>query len=184
MEFKVTPSPGKVMLVVFLDSRAGGGVLTARFQKLGENVNSATYCDFVLKLRDAIRRKLPGQLVRGALLHHDNAKPHTALATRERIQELQWELLEHPHHSPDWAPSDFLLFDPLKKRLGGRRFADDEEVETEVWKWLRQQSKDFYAAGFDALEKQWDTCISVGGGYVQARVSHVLRFISFCEPID
>jgi hypothetical protein len=33
----------------------------------------------------------------------------------------------------------------------GKRFADDEEVETEVQKWLRQQSKDFYVAGFDAL---------------------------------
>jgi hypothetical protein len=49
----------------------------------------------------------------------------------------------------------------------GNRFADDEEVETEVWKWLRQQSKDFYAAGFDALVKRWDKCISVGGGYVE-----------------
>jgi hypothetical protein len=28
-------------------------------------------------------------------------------------------------------------------------FADVEEVETVVWKWLRQQSKDFYAAGFE-----------------------------------
>jgi hypothetical protein len=36
----------------------------------------------------------------------------------------------------------------------------------EVRKWLRQQSKDFYAAGFDALVKRWNTCISVGGGYV------------------
>jgi hypothetical protein len=36
---------------------------------------------------------------------------------------------------------------------GGKRFAEDEEVETEVWKWLRQQSKDFYAAGFDAVVK-------------------------------
>jgi hypothetical protein len=36
---------------------------------------------------------------------------------------------------------------------GGIRFADDKEVETEVWKWLRQQSKDFYAVGFDALVK-------------------------------
>jgi hypothetical protein len=49
----------------------------------------------------------------------------------------------------------------------GKRFADDEGVETEVRKWLRQQSKDFYAAGFDALVKRWDNCISVGGGYVQ-----------------
>jgi hypothetical protein len=27
--------------------------------------------------------------------------------------------------------------------------------------------KDFYAAGFDALGKQWDRCIGVGGGYVE-----------------
>jgi hypothetical protein len=51
--------------------------------------------------------------------------------------------------------------------LGGKRFADDEEVETEVRKWLRQQSKFVYAAGFDALVKRWDSCISVGGGYVE-----------------
>jgi hypothetical protein len=49
----------------------------------------------------------------------------------------------------------------------GKLFADDEEVETDVWKWLRQQSKDFYAAGFDALVNQWDKCITAGGGYVQ-----------------
>jgi hypothetical protein len=37
----------------------------------------------------------------------------------------------------------------------------------QVWKWLRQQSKDFYAAGFDALGKRWNKCISVGGRYVE-----------------
>jgi hypothetical protein len=50
--------------------------------------------------------------------------------------------------------------------LGGKRFADDEEVETGVRKWLRQQSKGFYAAG-DALVKRWGKCINVGGGYVE-----------------
>jgi hypothetical protein len=35
--------------------------------------------------------------------------------------------------------------------LGNKLFSDDEEVEAEIGKWLRQQSKDFYAAGFDAL---------------------------------
>jgi hypothetical protein len=55
-------------------------------------------------------------------------------------------------------------------------------------KWLRQQSKDFYAADFDALVKRWVKCISVGGGYVekqmfffQVRISHILRFISTCD---
>jgi hypothetical protein len=70
--------------------------------------------------------------------------------------------------------------------MGGKRLADEEEVETEVRKWLRQQSKDFYAAGFDALIKRWDMCINVGGGYVvicffKVQISHVLRFISICD---
>jgi hypothetical protein len=38
-------------------------------------------------------------------------------------------------------------------------FADDEEVR----KWVRQQSNDFYAVGFDSLIK----CINVGGGYFE-----------------
>jgi hypothetical protein len=43
----------------------------------------------------------------------------------------------------------------------------DEEVEAEVRKRLRQQSEDFYAAGFDALVKRWDKYINVGGGYAE-----------------
>jgi hypothetical protein len=72
--------------------------------------------------------------------------------------------------------------------LGGKRFTDDEEVETEVRMWLKQQSKDFYAAGFDTLVKRWDKCVNVSGGHVekqmfffQVRISHVLRFISVCD---
>jgi hypothetical protein len=48
-------------------------------------------------------------------------------------------------------------------QLGGKGFADDEEFETDV----QQQSKDFYAVGFDALVKRWDNCIYVGGAYVE-----------------
>jgi hypothetical protein len=50
--------------------------------------------------------------------------------------------------------------------LGGKCFAD-EEVETDVWMWLTQQSKDLHAAGFNALVKRWAKCINVCGGYVK-----------------
>jgi hypothetical protein len=86
------------------------------------------------------------------------------------------------------APSDYHLFGLLRNRLGGRRFADDEEVETEVRKWLRQQSKDFYyAAGFGALVKRLDKCINVGEDmprnkcFLQTWISHVLHFISIYD---
>jgi hypothetical protein len=39
--------------------------------------------------------------------------------------------------------------------------------ETETQKWLRQQSKDFYAVGFDALVRRWDKCTIVGRRYVE-----------------
>jgi hypothetical protein len=84
--------------------------------------------------------------------------------TREEFKNYG-EFLEHPPCSADLAPSDFHLIGPLRNRLSDKHFIDDE-VEMEVWKWLRQQSKDFYTAGLDALVKQWDKCINVGGGYV------------------
>jgi histone-lysine N-methyltransferase SETMAR len=67
-----------------------------------------------------------------------------------------WELLEHPPYSPNLDPSDFHQFGELKNHLGGKRFTDDEEVETEVQKWLRQQSTDFYATGFEIMVKRRD----------------------------
>jgi hypothetical protein len=81
-----TPSAGKIMLTMFWDSQE---VLLAHFRKHGEGVDSASYCEVLLRLQDAVHRKLPGQLVRGVRLQHDNARPHTAQATQERIQEPQ-----------------------------------------------------------------------------------------------
>jgi hypothetical protein len=53
----------------------------------------------------------------------------------------------------------------VDKLFHGRpKVSDDETVARN---WLRQQSKDFYAAGFDALVKLWNKCINVGGGYVE-----------------
>jgi hypothetical protein len=40
--------------------------------------------------------------------------------------------------------------------MDGKSVSDDEKVETEMQKWLIQQSKYFYAAGFDALVKRWE----------------------------
>jgi hypothetical protein len=96
---------------------------------------------------------------RGVLLIMTMSDPQRDQATQERIQELQWEFLEHLPYSLSLAPSDFHLFGLLKKHLGSKCFADDEEVEMEVCKWLRQVS-------FDTLAKRWDKYINVGAGYV------------------
>jgi hypothetical protein len=78
------------------------------------------------------------------------------------------------------------LFGQLENHFGGRRFADGEEVETER-KWLRQQSKDFCAAGFDALLRRVGTSVSVlvedmlrNKWSFHVRISHVLHpFVTY-----
>ncbi|GFO26529.1 histone-lysine N-methyltransferase SETMAR [Plakobranchus ocellatus] len=71
------------------------------------------------RLKEAIRRKRPGLLRRGVVLQHDNATPHSANLTQQWLQRYGWEILPHPAHCPDLTPSDFHLFGPLKRHLGG-----------------------------------------------------------------
>jgi len=62
---------------------------------------------------------------------HDKVRSHTAHLTINTAQKLNWEVFEHPAHSPDLAPSDFHPF--------GRQFADDDEVKEAVHERLRNQ---------------------------------------------
>jgi hypothetical protein len=43
-------------------------------------------------------------------------------------EENGLRLALHPPHSPDLAPSDFLLFDYVKERLNGMEFRSSEEL--------------------------------------------------------
>jgi transposase len=51
------------------------------------------------------------------MLFYDNARPHTAAHTRALLKHFNWELFDHPHYSPDLAPSDYHLFAYLKNSL-------------------------------------------------------------------
>ncbi|GBM99070.1 hypothetical protein AVEN_128580-1, partial [Araneus ventricosus] len=61
----------------------------------------------------------------------------------------------------------FHLFGPIKQHLGDKHFADDGDVQYEVLLWMRQQPKEFYAAGIGELIKRWNKCINIGGDYVE-----------------
>jgi len=50
----------------------------------------------------------------------------------------------HLPYSPDLAPSDYHLSGPMKKMLGGQKFAFDTEVQSTVRQWLRQQPASFF----------------------------------------
>jgi len=52
---------------------------------------------------------------------------------------------------------------PLKKMLGGQKFASEMEVQ---WA-IRQQPTSYFASGIHKLVERWDKCLNKLGGYVE-----------------
>jgi len=85
----------------------------------------------------------------------------------DTIQKLKWNVLPHPPHSLDLAPSDYHLFGPLKEHLDGKRFRNNEEVIQDVQEWLHWQPKDFFLSSICKLPDHWRKCIAKQGDYVE-----------------
>ncbi|GFO26940.1 histone-lysine N-methyltransferase SETMAR [Plakobranchus ocellatus] len=95
---------------------------------------ASRYCSTLDRLKEAIRRKRPGLLRRGVVLQHDNATPHSANLTQQWLQRYGWEILPHPAHSSDLAPSDFHLFGLLKRHLGGMASETEDDLISKTFK--------------------------------------------------
>uniref|UniRef100_A0A8R1HKZ3 Transposase n=1 Tax=Caenorhabditis japonica TaxID=281687 RepID=A0A8R1HKZ3_CAEJA len=107
----------KCLLSCFWDAK---GMLYYELLPQGRTVNAITYSNQLASLALAFREKRP----RRSAVHllHDNARPHVAKATREKLQELNWNTVPHLPYSSDIAPSDYHLFQPLKLFLKEKRF--------------------------------------------------------------
>ncbi|UYV74156.1 hypothetical protein LAZ67_11002263 [Cordylochernes scorpioides] len=127
-------------------------------------VNAAKYCEALTKLRAAIKRKHPGLLSRKVLLVHDNARPHAVRTTQTLLESFKWVIFPHPPYSLDLTPSDFHLFPALKLHLGGKHFANDDEVQAEANHWLRRQDTAWYNSGIKKLLQRYQICLDRNGG--------------------
>ncbi|GFX68701.1 mariner Mos1 transposase [Trichonephila clavipes] len=105
----------KVLLSVWWDYN-----LFVYFELLPPNrtINSDVYIEQLTKINNAVEEKRPELTNRkGDVFHHDNARTHTSLVTRQKLLELGWDVLPHPPYSPDLAPSDYFLFRSLQNSL-------------------------------------------------------------------
>jgi hypothetical protein len=81
---------------------------------------------------------------------------------QELLQSFKWEVLAHPPHSPDLAPSDYHLFSKLKESLALKTFPDDDEVPDAVMTWLTEHAGDFYE-----LVPRLTNCIAIHSDHVE-----------------
>jgi hypothetical protein len=86
--------------------------------------------------------------------------------TKAAIQELDWEILPHPPHSPDLAPPDYHLFRSLSNNLLGVSFNNDAELQNWLNDFFTAKPADFFKRGIENLPECWDAVVSNGGEYI------------------
>jgi hypothetical protein len=87
------------------------GVIATDRVPVGVSVTAGYYATFWRKkLRQNIRENRTQLLESGALILHDNARPHIAQSVKDVMADYKWEILPHPAYSPDMSPPDYDLF--------------------------------------------------------------------------
>jgi len=104
---------------------------------------------------------------RKVILQHDNARPHTALLTLEKTENMGWEVLPHPPYSPDLAPSDYHLFGFVKNQMRGQHYETNKALQTAVRQCLWVAGTEFYHKGIFKFPEHWEKCVQKKGDYVE-----------------
>lgn len=164
LKAKTSPMHRKIMMTAFWDE---DGIIHIDFLPDGETINSDYYCRVLEDVHHHLRQRRRGKKSRGILLHQDNARPHTARRTMEKIDQLRWKLISHPPYSPDLAPSDYALFPHMKNFLRGRRFATREELEAEACSVLSSIPPQWFRHSIRKLQDRWQKCVLSEGDYVE-----------------
>ena len=144
----------KIMLCVWCSVH---GIDHWEFLDDNTTVTASLYCAQLQNVADALFRSRPQQ--DKVYFSHDNARPHVAKVTRQKIIDLGWELLHQSPCSPDMAPTDYHLFRSLQNHLSGKTFDNRTNLENEICRHFNSLSPSFYRDGIHSLSA-WsrDSC--------------------------
>jgi histone-lysine N-methyltransferase SETMAR len=135
--------PKKIMLSVWWGVR---GIIHGELLPTGCTITADLYYQEL----DRVAAKLKGKQDRIYFLH-DNARPHIAKSTREKLLELGWVTVPHPSYSPDLAPTDYHLYRSLSNYLREKKFDEENDLKIDLVSFFGQKSQGFYKGGILSL---------------------------------
>jgi len=163
-KFRVQKSAGKFLASIFWDRH---DIILIYYLPKGQTINTEYYSSLLVQLKDILKEKRRGKVIKRVLFLYDNAPAHRALATKKKLAYLGFQCLDHTPYSPDLAPSDYHLFPGLKKQMKGRHFSSDAEVIAAAETWLDGQTSTFFFNALKKLEQRAKKCIELRGEYVE-----------------
>ena len=142
------------------------GVLGITYWERGHTCTADSYIkDCLIPLVERISQERRCSGARNLKFHHDNARPHVAKEVIEYLKSEHFAIMDHPAYSPDLAPSDFWLFDYVKKQLTDH--LSEESLVDEITKIVNSISKAEFAKTFDKWVERMKLCIKHKGHYFE-----------------
>jgi len=153
----------KVMVTVWWST---AGVIHYSFLSKGQTITADTYCHIIEEMHRKFALKQPALVNRkGPILLHDNARPHIAKKTLQKLKELCYEALPHPPYSPDLSPTDYHLFRDFGNFLKDKVFRKREDAESSFQDFINSREPEFFENGIRKLLGRWQKCVDCGGCY-------------------
>lgn len=159
--------------VIERDRFGGGSVLVwggimdgnkTRLIVINGNINAQAYINDVLAVEAIpfLQRHGPN-----AILMHDNARPHTAAATRQYLAAQNVNVLDWPANSPDLNPIEH-IWDELGRRVRTNHAintVNDLEAALQV-EWNNLPAP-FIQRYINSMHRRITTCIGQNGGHMR-----------------
>ncbi|CAF5081591.1 unnamed protein product [Rotaria sp. Silwood1] len=130
------------------------------------SINAMYYRDECLKdLVKMLHKKRPLSTTNHIKLHHDNAQPHMNDIVVNYLQEEKINVMAHPPYSLDLAPSDFWLFNCLKRTLD--TYPNTTSLANTLSKELNSLPIQEYQKTFQKWTERMKLCIEHRGDYFE-----------------
>ena len=126
------------------------GIINWKLLPDGCTVTADLYCQQL----DCVAQKLKDKQDQVYFLH-DNARPHVAKSTSEKLFEFGWITIPHPSYSPDLASTDYHLFQSLSNHLREKKFDNESNLKMDLIDFFSQKSLDFYERWIFPLPERW-----------------------------
>ena len=128
------------------------GLVYFELLKPGETVTADRYSQQLSEVDEVLRRRGVDPVTVRYL--QDNARPHIAKITQQKIEEIGWHVLPHPPYSPDLAPSDYHLFRSMQHSLAHKKFHGLDDIKIWVSNFFDSKPNEFFADEIHSLQKK------------------------------
>ena len=125
----------KVMVIVWLSAAR---LIHYSLQNPSETITSKKYAQQINEMHQKLQYLQTALVNRKmSILFHDNAQPHMAHSTLQKLNELGYKVLSILPYSPDLLTTNYHFFKNLKNFLQGKHFHNQQNAENAFQEFIK-----------------------------------------------